>query len=203
MITRVSIGFDRFADTKLDGFARAVIDSMTGNAAYPSPPVALADLQTARDDFTAKLSAAQMGGPADTAAKNNSRKALIEKLRRVAGYVQINCNDDLARLLSSGFEAHSRNRAQTALEQPSNLVIKNGTSGQLVASVARVKNVGLYEGRIKASEGDWLPSVFTRDSRHITFLGLIPGEVYTIEVRVLGGSTGQSDWSDPSSHRSM
>jgi hypothetical protein len=45
--------------------------------------------------------------------------------------------------------------------------------------------------------------VFTGDSQHITFDGLTPGTVYTIEVRAIGGSTGQSDWSDPSSHMAM
>lgn len=61
----------------------------------------------------------------------------------------------------------------------------------------------MYEGRIKTDGGDWMPSVFTSDSQHIYFNGLTPGQMYTAEVRSLGGSTGQSDWSDPSSHRAM
>lgn len=48
-----------------------------------------------------------------------------------------------------------------------------------------------------------LPSVFTGDSRHIIFDGLLAGTTYTIQVRALGGSTGQSDWSDPVSHMCM
>jgi len=51
----------------------------------------------------------------------------------------------------------------------------------------------------KEPTGDWLPSVFTGDSQHVTFEGLTPGAIYTAQVRALGGSTGQSDWSDPSS----
>jgi hypothetical protein len=61
----------------------------------------------------------------------------------------------------------------------------------------------MYEGRAKGPDGIWLPSVFSGDSRRITFDGLIPGAMYTIQVRALGGATGQSDWSDPSSHMSM
>ncbi|MGN6554051.1 MAG: fibronectin type III domain-containing protein [Verrucomicrobiota bacterium] len=30
--------------------------------------------------------------------------------------------------------------------------------------------------------------------------GLIPGTLYSIQVRGIGGSTGTSDWSDPVSH---
>lgn len=203
MNLRVSLSFARISDAELDNFTQAIIAAMTGNAAYPSPPVTLANLQAARDDFTAKLAAAQTGGPPDTAAKNNSRQTLLGLLRQLALYVQLNCNNDMATLLSSGFQAMSTNRAQSPLEQPQSLSIKNGTSGQLVARVDPVKNTSMYEGRAKAANGDWLPSVFTGDSQHITFNGLTPGQTYTIQVRALGGSTGQSDWSDPSSHMAM
>lgn len=203
MILRISLGFARLPDSELDNFAHGVINGMTGNAAYATPVVTMANLQTALTDFTAKVAAAKTGGPPDTAAKNNSRQTLLGLLRLLAGYVQINCNNDMAILLSSGFQAMSTNRSQAPLEQPQGLVIKNGTSGQLVASVNPVKNTSMYEGRVKGPTGDWLPSVFTGDSQHITFEGLTPGTTYTAQVRALGGSTGQSDWSDPSSHMAM
>ena len=128
---------------------------------------------------------------------------MLGLLRQLAGYVQITCNNDMAVLLSSGFQAMSTNRAQSPLEQPQSLVLKNGTSGQLVASVSPVRNTSLYEGRIKGPTGDWTPTVLTGDSQHIIFNGLTPGTVYTVQVRALGGATGQSDWSDPTSHMSM
>src|SRR2546421_5771157 len=135
MILRVSLGFARLPDAELDNFAQGVIAGMTGNAAYASPPVTLVNLQTARNDFTAKIAAAQTGGPPDTAAKNNSRQTLLGLLRQLASYVQINCNNDMAPLLGSGFQAQSTNRAQSQLEQQQSLSIQNGTRGQLVASV--------------------------------------------------------------------
>jgi hypothetical protein len=73
----------------------------------------------------------------------------------------------------------------------------------LVASVKPVKNTSMYERWIKEPTGDWLPSVFTGDSQHVTFEALTPGAIYTAQVRALGGSTGQGDWSDPSSHMCM
>jgi hypothetical protein len=203
MIIKVSFGFARLSDVELDNFAQAVVDSMTGNATYPSPPITMTNLLAVKNDFTNKIAAAQAGGPSDTAAKNNSRQELLGILRQLAAYVQMSCNNDMALLLSSGFEAQSTNRASAPLDQPQSLAIKNGASGQLVASVTPVKNTSMYEGRIKLSDGDWMPSVFTGDSRHITFDGLTPGKNYTAQVRALGGSTGQSDWSDPSSHMAM
>jgi len=203
MQLRVSLAFARLPDKELDNFTLSVKNSLTGNAAYPTPPVTLANLETARADLEQKIADAASGGPPDTAAKNDSRANLLGMLRQIASYVQINCNNDMATLLSSGFQAMSTNRAQTPLDKPTSLVIENGGSGQLVASVDPVKNTSLYEGRVKGSTGDWLPSVFTGDSQHIEFNGLTPGQNYTIQVRALGGSTGQSDWSDPSTHMCM
>ncbi len=57
----------------------------------------------------------------------------------------------------------------------------------------------MYEGRIKGPTGDWMPSIFTGDSQHIIFEGLTPGTNYTVQVRALGGLTGQSD-PDESEH---
>jgi hypothetical protein len=203
MATKVSLSFGKLGDFELDNFAQGVIDAITGNAAFPTPPVTIANLQSARDDLTAKMAAAQTGGPADTAAKNNSRQTLIGMLRDVAAYVQIRCNDDPAILLSSGFEMQSTNRAQTELTKPTGLSLKNSSSGQLIGRVNPVRTANIYEGRIKLTDGDWLPSVFTGDSQHILFGGLTRGKDYTAQVRALGGSTGHSDWSDPSTHMAM
>jgi hypothetical protein len=203
MNLRVALGFARFPDGDLDNFALAVIKGINGKAAYPTPPVSLTDVQAAVDDFVTKVARSKTGGMMDTAAKNNSRETLIGMLRQLAHYVQLNCNNDLTTLLSSGFQAMSTNRSASPLEQPQGLVLRNGSSGQLIAKVSPVRNTRMYEGRIKVSEGDWLPSVFSGDSQRITFEGLEPGTLYTCQVRALGGSTGQSDWSDPSSHRAM
>lgn len=108
-------------------------------------------------------------------------------------------------VLSAGFDTRSANNASAPLAKPSGVSVKNGAAGQLIARIATpIKNTNLYEGRASIDGGaTWLPSVFTGDSRHIIFSGLTPGSVYTIVVRALGGSTGQSDWSDPVSHRAM
>ena len=203
MICKVSLAFARLSDSELDNFAHGVFNAMTGNAAFPSPPVTLANLQTATNDFTAKVASADVGGPADTAAKNNSRQTLIGILRQLAAYVQMSCNNEQATLLSSGFQMQGATGASTPLEKPESLTLKNGSSGQLIAAVDPVRNAKMYEGRIKPDAGDWLPSVFTGDSQHIIFNGLQRGKDYTAQIRALGGSTGQSDWSDPSTHMAM
>ena len=197
MVIKVSLGFARLSDAELDNFSQGVINALTGNATYPTPPVTLANMQTARDDFTAKVAVARTGGQADTAAKNNSRQTLIGMLRQTSSYVQMKCNDNLELLLGSGFQAQSTSRASVHLEKPQGLGVKHGLSGHLIVRVEPVPNTNMYEGRIKLEGGDWLPSVFTGDSQHIIFAGLSPGKSYVIQIRSLGGATGQSDWSDP------
>ena len=203
MILKASLRFATLSDTDLDNFAQKVINCITGNATYPTPPVTLAALQTARNDFTTKIATAQGGSVLDTANKNNSRQTLLGILRKYVNYVQINCDDDMAKLVSSGFDAMSTNRASVPLDQPQDLNVDNGNTGELIASVKALPNSSMYKGRAKPDGGDWLPSAFSGDSRRIVIAGLTPGTMYTVEVRALGGQTGQSPWSDPTSHRSM
>ncbi len=119
---RVSLGFARLPDQELDNFAQRIVDSLAGNAAFPAPPVPLANLTAAKDDFTNKVAAAKQGGPGDTAAKNASRQSLIGLLRLEANYVQGAFNNDLPTLLSSGYEAASTERASKPLDRPISLV---------------------------------------------------------------------------------
>ena len=206
MVIQVSYKFASLPDGDLDNFAGNVFGMMSGNATFPTPPATatLAMLDTAQQDFTNKTNAASVGGSKDTEAKKMSRQALLKILRKLAGYVQITA-EDREEVLSAGFDTRSANNARSPLEKPTAVSVKNGTAGQLVARTGSpIKNSNLYEGRAKLEGTDtWLPSVFTGDSRHIIFDGLTPGAVYTIEIRALGGSTGQTDWSDPVSHRVM
>jgi hypothetical protein len=202
MITRVSLSFATLPDGELAAFALAIIDHMTGKDVFPTPPVSMAALRTGMEDFNLKIAAAKTGGPPDTALKNEARQVLLGMLRQLAGYVQIQSNNEVSTLLSSGFLAMSTNRAQTPLEPPVGLTVRNAGSGRLVASVNPVKNTSMYEGRIKGPTGD-ATSAFSGDSQHIVFEGLTAGTNYTIQVRALGGLTGHSEWSDLITHMSL
>src|SRR5438093_12585542 len=125
---RVSLSFARLSDAELDDFTQNVITSMTGNTNYPTPVVSVTDLQTQLDSFRDALAAAAQGGAQATAAKNNAREQLLVFMRREAFYVQGIAANDLAILLSSGFNAGSTNRAQSALAKPAVAEIGNKVS---------------------------------------------------------------------------
>lgn len=205
---RVLLGFASAADHSLEETAQAVLENLYGNPAYPTPPVLEADLLAALTAFSAAIAAAHQGGPAETADKNNKRDALIDLLRKLAGYVQLNHNNDLARLLSSGFEAVSTNKASVPLTAPTIKDIINGMTGQLLVRVGPVANAKGYEVRYAligagGAPGPWLDGGLFTSSRGMAVNNLNPGDNYQFQVRAVGGSTGYSDWSDAVSHRSL
>ena len=205
---RVYLGFTNAPDHTLEETTLAVLDNLYGNPAFPNPPVSKVDLQAALKGFTDAIAAQAQGGTAATAAKNNARDALIALLRQLAAYVQEKCGNNLAVLLSSGFEAVSTNRARTPLEKPSILDILNGNTGQLLTTVGPVANAKCYEGRYAAigaggAPGPWQSAGLYTNSRSMPVNGLTPGTMYTFQFRAVGGSTGYSDWSDAVSHMSL
>lgn len=200
---RVSLGFAQLPDSELDDFAGQVIAGLTGNGAFPTPPETVAQLGTLKTAFEQALADAAQGGTAATAAKNNAREALVGALRKDANYVEINASDDLSKLLSSGYESTSTNRAQTVLDKVQITSIENAQSGELKVRIVTVPNAKGFDGRIKSGNGDWSEIQSFANSRSILFKGLTPGTVYTIEIRAVGGSTGAGDWSDPVSHMAM
>ncbi len=210
---RVLLGFTSSSDTSVLERAQAVHDHLYTSplwAVPPNPaiPVTAAALDTAMGAFSIAMAAADLGGPADTADKNGKRDVLVTLLRQLAGYVQENHGNDLAKLLASGFEAVSTNRASVPLETPTIKDIINGMSCQLILRVSRIDNAKAYEVRYaligpNGAPGPWQSGGLHTSSRSMPIGGLTPGGNYQFQVRAVGGSTGYSDWSNPVSHMSM
>jgi hypothetical protein len=96
--------------------AGAIINGLTGNPSFPSPPVDLQTMQTAVDDLSAALAAQPNGGPTATAEKKNKQEALIGLLRRLRPYAEDHCGNDRSVLLSSGFQVAVSTRVRLAGE---------------------------------------------------------------------------------------
>lgn len=116
-------------------------------------------------------------------------------LREEAHYVQSAAKNNLATLLSSGFTAINRNTAQSPLARPVIRKLINHHSTQLWLFVTSVANARLYQVRLKAGDGDWQDGGTYSQARKITVPNLVPGTIYQVQVRALGGSTGYSEWS--------
>lgn len=201
---RISLGFQKYSDQQLATLAAAVIKGMTGNKAFPTPPVDLAAAQTALDDYTAALAATIQGGMAATATKNAKRDALTAVLEKLGHYVQTHSNNDRETLISSGFIPLAPRSATSLPDKPVISSVNNGNSTELVVKALRISNARFYELRSapvddKGAPGDWQQNGFFSKSQSMLVNGLKPGISYAFQVRAMG-IAGFSDWSDPVTH---
>lgn len=203
---RVSLAFNRGGDHEVDEVAGAVLANLYNQAAFSAPPVVQADLQAGLDAFVAAVAAQAQGGTAATAAKRNRRDELVAMLEKLALYVQVVSDNDMATLLSSGFTAMRNNRTRTALATPTGVKIRNGISGEALVSVTPVENARCYEVFAAlvddhGTQGEWKSMGVFTSSRNMRVTGLVPGKVYLYQLRAVGGTTGYSGMSDAVSHR--
>jgi hypothetical protein len=199
---RVSHRYTRLKDTNFNMFATSIVIAMTDNPAFPNPLVPLATLSGLQSDFEQKMLASNLGGRISTAIKSEARAALTDALRREGIYVQ-GASLSLSMLLSSGYSAASQNRAQTQLLKPSILKILNEGSGQLTLRVSSVANARSYQVQVQVGNGVWQDAGVFPQARRMVVVNLTPGTMYYIRVRAIGGSTGQSQWSDVNGARSL
>jgi hypothetical protein len=179
-----------------------IIKGLADNPAFPSPPFDLKTVQAAVDDLNAALAAQAHGGMAATAEKNNKQAHLISIMRKLKHYVEDNCGNDVAVLLTSGFQAAQYMRSRMPLINPSILSVDSGNRGALVLKVTPIARAKCYEVRCAAvSAGNtpdsWQPGGLFTTTRSLIVTGLTPGATYVFQVRAVGGSTGYSDWSNP------
>jgi hypothetical protein len=198
---RVSLAFANKSDDNIIVFAGTVLDKLYSIASFPTPPVPAASLEAAIDAFQAAKWSQVNGGKMATATKNALRTDLTGKLRALALYVQFTSANDLAMLLSSGFETTNMNRTRYPLAKPTILRIANSVSGQSVVTlssepVARGSEVRLAEAAEDGTLGEFRPAVFNTNSRKNTLGDLIPGKLYAYQGRLMGGSMMHSEWSD-------
>ena len=130
--------------------------------------------------FTAALADLVNGGKLATACKNACRQTLVDQLKKLAYYVQVQCDNDLALLLSSGFDSVSMNRARVQLPQPAITRIENGMSGQTVLDAEANPNARSWQAEyaLIVEGGSYGPSIAVApgtDSRRILAENLIPG----------------------------
>ena len=112
---KASLGFARTPHAALVARLNAVHDGMSGNPAYPSPPVDLATFKTAIDSYAASVTEALDGGKKAITVKNQQREAVIKMAEQLGHYVQATCRDDLATFTSSGFQALSNSYSVAAV----------------------------------------------------------------------------------------
>ena len=175
---------------------------------FPTPPVDQPTLQTGLTDFTTAIAATVQGGPHATNQKNKKKHALVALLRTLGLYVQGACNEDVAILTSSGFQAASPVRVKGPLPKAVIATVENGHTTQLLVTMdtmAKAKAFELYIAMVAngGTIGDWRLVATYGNGRKMLVDGLTPGTTYAFKARAVGGTTGYSDFSDPVTHMSL
>ena len=199
MVIRPSTGFvSSDSDAQLITDTDTIIVAMTDNPSYPSPVPTLAALTTAKQDFATALANTADGGTSFTLIKNAKRAALAALLRELAPYIHMACKGSLVVLQSSGYPMWKPVRTPAGvLLAPATPILNPGPrTGELVASTPRIVNGYIYNWRVATQEAPatYVQLVQTTAASNV-FEGLTPGEVYLVDVNVVG-SAGPSDWSD-------
>ena len=202
---RVRIGLRNVSDREILNKGETIYTSMDGNDDYKKSPVDRATLRMTLDQFSADVAARPQGGTRATVQKNITGEKLKSQIRRLGHPIQVVCDDDDERVRKAGFEVAGKNRAQKPLPKAVIVSVDWGLSGELVIRVRAVDNVKGYQVQSSQLINDHTPEPWLDDmalnSRAIRIRGLVPGTLYAVRVRALGGSTGSSDWSDPVTHR--
>ena len=93
------LGFTRLLDADLVSRSNAVCNGLTGNPAYPNPPVDMASFKWAIDSYTASIADALDGSKKAIVERNKRREALVKTLQFLGHYVEMHCKDDLGHVL--------------------------------------------------------------------------------------------------------
>jgi hypothetical protein len=206
---RVSLGFGNLPDNTLITFARNVHAQLYSNPEpFPDLPVTAPVLLEKIEVFATAKAAQASGGKAATADKNNKRDDLLVSLKKLALYVQDAADNDLALLLSTGFEAVSTNRATYPLSKPFIIRIVARMTGEMLLtlstqSISRGCEIRVAEVDAEGTQGPFRPLQFSTTSRNIVIGDLTPGSLYIYQGRNVGGSTLYSDWSDLITQRAV
>jgi hypothetical protein len=193
------------SDSELLTFGNNVIQAWTDNPlvfVLPDPTIPV--LTGLRDDFKAGMEAADGGGEADTATKNNLRRLYENGLRLGAAFVQKTANaanggnGDVSVVYLGGFQPHKVAQPKGVLGAPGNLRLKQAQlTGELACRAEAVDGAASYEWRyaLQSAPTAWLTVNDTTAPRTV-IKRLTAGTIYTVQVRAIGFA-GPSDWSDP------
>ncbi len=208
-VNRVSMFYKRLPVTGVAAYLGWNISCMTGNKAFPNPPVPIVppvppdqnapvDMTTRQASLAAAISAALDGGTILTSLRNEALQFAIDGLDANGFYVQTTARYDLPMFLTSGYQTVSNNRGQSPVGTPSITGIDNDIPTQLAVHLTSIANAIGYEVQILVGTV-WTTVKFSSQARSIILTGQPTGQVVQVRARALGGSTGESPWSVPSS----
>ena len=178
-------------DDELNTFWRNIIERMTGNVNFPTPVPSLESLTTSGDAFSASLTACLDGGRKATLLKNQNRETLLDILRELAQYVQLNCKNDPAIVVGAGFTVKKDSTLIGTLAKPQNVrVIAGPVPGSVEIRVNALHGAEsyIYQYALVPANGEPVWETKFGGKSNIILKGLAPRTDYLFRVAGKGAS---------------
>jgi hypothetical protein len=193
---KVKRKFVKSSNMEIVGAAQKHAGKMENNPDLNAPPVKPADITALNQAFSDAIEAAT-GDPQNTAAMNTAKVAVLDALRKNASYVETIGSDsnNLALILSSGFDATSVNRASSPLDQPAIIELSNLSPTMVLLRLTSIVNARVYQVQTSLDGGKtWQEAVISPKAKRIVLGNLPSASTLTVRARAIGGSTGYSPW---------
>jgi predicted phage tail protein len=181
-------------------FANKLITRMTGNANFPDPQPALADLTAKKDELRALRTAAEDGTRQDRFNRNVAADELKGMIRVLASYVSMVAAGDGSIILSSGFSVRDEAEPLPPVTVPQALTATaTAHRGVVEPDWERVEHALNYQVLMStdasAPLSEWAPVALTSKSK-AEISNLVRGQAYFFRVQAVG-RTNKSGFSNP------
>ncbi len=189
MNLRLVNGFNQESDAGLSTRASQIVIAMTDNPNFTTPTPSVADVSEILGAYNTALGNCTEGDRQKIALKNQMRETLIEVLHVWGLYVVLNCGNDIAVALTSGFKVAKAPSPAPPLGKPSVPVIDFGINrGDMISKGKREAQALVYlhqyatEAEMQA--GKWQTEHSSKSTAVIS--GLVPGTNYYYRIGIVG-----------------
>jgi hypothetical protein len=197
---KLKMSIARLNPTALADFAQTLITRMTGNANFPDPQPALADLTAKKDELRALITAADDGTRRDRFVRNEAATELKNMIRVLGNYVSMVAAGDGDIILSSGFNIRREAEPLPPVTVPQSLTATaTDHRGVVELDWERVEHALNYQVLMStdasAPLSEWAPVALTSKSK-AEISNLVRGQAYFFRVQAVG-RTNKSGFSNP------
>ncbi len=182
--------------------AQQIVTALTGNASFPTPQPALAQVTATVNDLDtayAESQAARAAAKQRTTVLNQAEETFDRILSQLAGYVESVSGGDEAMIQSAGMDVRAASTPAGTLDAPTNL---NATQGDQTGEIdlqwdktERARSYVIEKSADPPTATSWSHAAVSTRSQ-TTIEGLTTGTTYWFRVAALGAG-GQTAWSNP------
>jgi hypothetical protein len=191
---KINIEFGRYKEADLLAKAKLIIGCLKNNSYFPVTIPPLNEVEAAYKAFSDALSGGTRNGKVRTEIKRKARLALIEILRRLGIYLQMECKGDVAKMLSTGFTVSKLPQPVGPPAKPSNFRVNQKLQGRMQLKCNRVKySKGYHWEYRKVNEEIWKMEASTAASKLLEGLEKAQEYVFRVSFTVAAGNSPCSD----------